>query len=704
MYGVTAKGAGSCGDNNHWLSNHGCHGWTCCDHPNRFHVCVKSKTVKPAEPPRLCCLAMTADCLACSENMSVEEYCDLNPATAGCRFVKCPPLSCRMLCEHGYVQDKNGCDTCECITDEVEVCPERCISWYDGCNECKCEDGEATFCTEKGCSLMEEAYCMKYEEEEEVCPEGCKTWHDGCNNCGCEGGEVTFCTLMGCSFKGDPYCAEYHEPDQGEVEHCPEGCKTWYDGCNMCNCHSAMGPICTQKGCSVMEEAYCMEYGEPGPYEIPCITFFCDTDHGCDVVGADERGCGGICMCPEDPKEPCVAPLCEIGCDLVGADERGCGGECICAIVTEEPKEPCIATLCEIGCDLVGADERGCGGDCICPSTKPKCHTWNQRDGYYVQEGHGVETDCYPALDEAKTACLNTNGDCFAIATQSNWCEGQYRVTQGGPTFSDFFDDWETYGLRSWELVTNCVKPTPPTVRVCCLAETADCLACSENMSVEDFCKMHPETAGCLKPTEPPRPCCHAETADCLACGENISVEEYCDLNPATAGCQNAAIVLILNGENPMKITQGDLFVDPGAFADGGEDIAIATASNVNTRVPGRYRVQYDAYDSAGNYAGTAEREVYVTATTTTTAATRPLKVRKSGETCGYVFGIGNVGDCVDGLTCACVGACADPMIADAPSSCIRTETVPCANGEECGTACHLDKSWMGNGVCDGMV
>merc|ERR1719285_162093 len=460
MYGVTAKGAGSCGDNNHWLSNHGCHGWTCCDHPNRFHVCVKSKTVKPAEPPRLCCLAMTADCLACSENMSVEEYCDLNPATVGCRFVKCPPLSCRMLCEHGYVQDKNGCDTCECITNEVEVCPERCISWYDGCNECKCESGEATFCTEKGCSLMEEAYCMKYEEEVEVCPEGCKTWYDGCNNCGCEGGEVTFCTLMGCSFKGDPYCAEYHEPDQGENEHCPEGCKTWYDGCNMCNCHSAMGPICKMKGCSVMEEAYCMEYGEPGPYEIPCITFFCDIDHGCDVVGADERGCGGICMCPEDPKEPCVAPLCEIGCDLVGADERGCGGECICAIVTEEPKEPCISTLCEIGCDLVGADERGCGGECICPSTKPKCHTWNQRDGYYVHEGHGVETDCYPTLDEAKTACLNTNGDCGAIAIQSNWCDGQYRVTHGGPTFSDFFDEWETYGLRSWELVaTDCEEP-----------------------------------------------------------------------------------------------------------------------------------------------------------------------------------------------------------------------------------------------------
>jgi len=44
-YGVTAKGAGGCGSK-HWLSDgageYGCHDWTCCDHPNRYHVCVKA--------------------------------------------------------------------------------------------------------------------------------------------------------------------------------------------------------------------------------------------------------------------------------------------------------------------------------------------------------------------------------------------------------------------------------------------------------------------------------------------------------------------------------------------------------------------------------------------------------------------------------------------------------------------------------------
>ena len=31
-----------------------------------------------------CCMAMTADCLACSEGMSVAEYCEANPETTGC--------------------------------------------------------------------------------------------------------------------------------------------------------------------------------------------------------------------------------------------------------------------------------------------------------------------------------------------------------------------------------------------------------------------------------------------------------------------------------------------------------------------------------------------------------------------------------------------------------------------------------------------
>ena len=46
-------------------------------------------------------------------------------------------------------------------------------------------------------------------------------------------------------------------------------------------------------------------------------------------------------------------------------------------------------------------------------------------------------------------------------------------------------------------------------------------------------------TSECIPPSEPePRACCMALTASCLACAENISVEEYCKKNPNTVGCE----------------------------------------------------------------------------------------------------------------------------------------------------------------------
>ena len=32
-------------------------------------------------------------------------------------------------------------------------------------------------------------------------------------------------------------------------------------------------------------------------------------------------------------------------------------------------------------------------------------------------------------------------------------------------------------------------------------------------------------------------PCCQAQTAECLACKAHQTVEEYCRLNPQTTGC-----------------------------------------------------------------------------------------------------------------------------------------------------------------------
>merc|ERR1712012_197471 len=65
----------------------------------------------------------------------------------------------------------------------------------------------------------------------------------------------------------------------------------------------------------------------------------------------------------------------------------------------------------------------------------------------------------------------------------------------------------------------------------CCLAMTADCLACSASQTVEEYCVEHPGTAGC------PEACCRAMTADCLACQEGLTVQEYCEKEPNTEFC-----------------------------------------------------------------------------------------------------------------------------------------------------------------------
>ena len=38
------------------------------------------------------------------------------------------------------------------------------------------------------------------------CPKDCKTWYDGCNTCQCKNGKIGGCTKMGCPTKKEPYC------------------------------------------------------------------------------------------------------------------------------------------------------------------------------------------------------------------------------------------------------------------------------------------------------------------------------------------------------------------------------------------------------------------------------------------------------------------------------------------------------------------
>jgi len=96
-------------------------------------------------------------------------------------------------------------------------------------------------------------------------------------------------------------------------------------------------------------------------------------------------------------------------------------------------------------------------------------------------------------------------------------------------------------------------KPTPAPWRACCRALTAECMSCSQGLTVEEYCEKNKGTKviGCPKPEpvdktspiapvvdpKPPVVCCLAMTASCLSCSEGVTVNEYCEKKPQTFGC-----------------------------------------------------------------------------------------------------------------------------------------------------------------------
>ena len=59
--------------------------------------------------------------------------------------------------------------------------------------------------------------------------------------------------------------------------------------------------------------------------------------------------------------------------------------------------------------------------------------------------------------------------------------------------------------------------------------------------------------------------------------------------------------VITLNGEDPIKLILNEAFDDPGATADGGEDVS-AILTNLDTSVSGVQEVKYVASNSRGNW------------------------------------------------------------------------------------------------------
>ncbi len=74
------------------------------------------------------------------------------------------------------------------------------------------------------------------------------------------------------------------------------------------------------------------------------------------------------------------------------------------------------------------------------------------------------------------------------------------------------------------------------------------------------------------------------------------------------------APVINMQGENPVTITAGDSFIDPGASASDNVDgsVAVQTSGSVDAGKAGDYAITYAAADAAGNTAAALVRAVHV--------------------------------------------------------------------------------------------
>ncbi len=84
------------------------------------------------------------------------------------------------------------------------------------------------------------------------------------------------------------------------------------------------------------------------------------------------------------------------------------------------------------------------------------------------------------------------------------------------------------------------------------------------------------------------------------------------------------APIITLLGANPMSVTVGGIFTDPGATALDNIDATttVSVSGSVNTAVVGVYTLSYNAHDVAGNNAATSTRTVNVVAAENTGGST----------------------------------------------------------------------------------
>jgi len=100
-----------------------------------------------------------------------------------------------------------------------------------------------------------------------------------------------------------------------------------------------------------------------------------------------------------------------------------------------------------------------CGGGSHTPIPRPlptltpavTC-TWTRKNSFYAQVGHGKcpESDVFADLEAAKQSCIGA-GDCKAIVSQNNLCEGKYRVVHSATPGFKYAANGGNYNMHAYE-------------------------------------------------------------------------------------------------------------------------------------------------------------------------------------------------------------------------------------------------------------
>jgi len=204
-----------------------------------------------------CCVAKTAECLACDAGVPIDEYCASYPEASGC---ECPEIECMMFCEFGHKKAENGCLLCEC-NDDPQSTTEDATSLEPSTTE-DATSLEPCFMVE--CSSPPGQLCTVVGADDNGCGGSCECEPDvDCDTC-----VADFTEQGGCECWKDDSCDE-----QNLV---PEGCASCgneaAEACGITNdCCKAMTAECLACDAGVTIIEYCQENPDTTGCNTNCI-------------------------------------------------------------------------------------------------------------------------------------------------------------------------------------------------------------------------------------------------------------------------------------------------------------------------------------------------------------------------------------------------------------------------------------------------